>query len=454
MKDELYRRHLKRSRSIRQRSHFGFATVQEEIDWVLKGDRDLRYTPIPTPYGTSYNFDYCGTSTPVKQPHGDFKSDYPYLRCRFLTKGALFVGGVRRQPIFYPPYWYETNTAYWGNLVEAVWSGGMSSTLPFLNSIKNEAQSALTEKILDGLPTWDILTDLAELKETLGFLKEGVGRLTDIVKGCLLRQPATVLKAFRVEPTRRRRKRVNRVIDRNRFLLGNTSRAATKSAADLWLSYRYGLMPLLYSCEDAINAFNTGTIRYKKAFQVTFKNNRLVFREKVEKQSFSNGFLTCDVISKGVSEFTYRLRAIVDFGDALTKRLGLNPWAVPKTLWEIMPFSWVLDWFFNVNAWLDKLRLGDIVGSMSIVGTLKDRVIETRELANLSTIDPTVTFTPKLVHGVQCTAEVRTFQRELVTLNASPPKLEWGIDRFKRYMDTLSLGIQFAKNPTHKGIPK
>lgn len=455
MKDDLYRRHLKKeSISIRQSSHYSFGSIQEELDWALKGDRDSRYTPISTPYGTAYNFDYAGSTTVTKQPHGDFKSDYPYFRHRFLTKGALFVGGELRSPLPYPPYIYTRNTCYWGNLVEAVWSGGMSSTLPFLNSIKTEAQYALTEKVLDGLPSWDILTDLAELKETMGFLKEGVGRLTDIVKGCLLRQPTTVLKAFRVQPTKRRVRRVKRVIDRNRFLLGNTSRAATKSAADLWLSYRYGLMPLLYSCEDAINAFHTGEIRYSKTFQVTFKNNQTTFRDKVEVASFSNGFLLCDVKSIGRNEFTYRLRATVDYGDAITKRLGLNLWAIPKTIWETIPFSWVIDWFFSVNSWLDKLRLDQIAGSISTLGTLKDRVIETRELANLRTADPSFVFTPKAVHGILCTAEVRTFQREIVSLNASPPGLVWGLDRFKRQLDTLSLGIQFAKNPTHKGIPK
>lgn len=452
MDQKLYRRHL----AAKRKTHSFNASAAEEAKWFQPG---YNYTgqQVTTPFGNYYRNEKYVTTTIASQPHGDFKSPYGYHRKRVLNQGNAFIGGHIKQTAtngtVYMRSCYGTAA-----IRDGEWMGGEGSAVSsVLTSVMAEAANAMAEKIIDGFPSWDALTDLAELKETLGFLREGTTRLKDITLGCLTRNPKMVLSAFKVRPTKKRVRHVNTVVDKHRFAVGNTSEAAVRSAADLWLAYRYGFMPLLYSAEDAINAVHTPKSPFEQTHQVTFKGKLNLKSQTITSGGGGSGgsYLKFDVTTKRTLEYSYRLRATVSYRDSLMNRLGLNAWTIPKTLWEIVPFSFVVDWFYDLGGWFSRLNLGNLVASMKVVGTLKDRCLETVYLGNFrpsSTLFKDV-WIPSFSAGAVKTSECRDFRRQLVNITANPPKLQWGIDRWKRELDSISLAIGFVKNPTTRGIP-
>lgn len=450
MDQKLYRRHLAAKRS----KHSFNASAAEEAKWFQPG-YDYTGQQVTTPFGKYWKNEKFVTTTIAGQLHGDFKTPYAFHRKRTLNEGTAFIGGHLRQVdkrgtvYMIPGYGHSP-------VKDGEWMGGESSAVnSVLTSVMTEAANAMAEKIIDGFPSWDALTDLAELKETLGFLREGTTRLKDITLGCLTRNPKLVLSAFKVRPTKKRVRHVRKVIDINRFEVGNTSEAAVRSAADLWLAYRYGLMPLLYSAEDAINAVHTPKSPFEQTHQVTFKD-----KMSLRNQTYSSngggaagGGILYDVTVKRTLEYSYRLRATVSYRDSLMNRLGLNAWTIPKTLWEIVPFSFVVDWFYDLGGWFSRLNLGNLVASMKVLGTLKDRCLETVFISNFRPVSTLYkdTWIPSFSAGAVAKSECRDFRRQLVTIAANPPKLQWGIDRWKRELDSISLAIGFVKNPTLRG---
>lgn len=127
-----------------------------------------------------------------------------------------------------------------------------------------------------------------------------------------------------------------------------------------WMSFRYGLMPLLMDLRDAIEAFRKGLVginsnlRCKRA-SVSFD---LASSSVLRKVGITS--LTVDVVRsyEGTDKYHagvfYTLKS--DWGDYLLSQLGLSPWDIPGIVWEKVPLSFVVDWFVNVGRLLSAIR--------------------------------------------------------------------------------------------------
>lgn len=100
--------------------------------------------------------------------------------------------------------------------------------------------------------------------------------------------------------------------------LGRSRR--TKTAANAWLTYTYGILPLAYAYNDALKAIRNA--------------RRTKFRTMVSERVSTDG-LECIIKVSG------RVRAT-----SLTGRVILNPL---RTGWELLPYSFVIDWFTNIG---------------------------------------------------------------------------------------------------------
>lgn len=125
----------------------------------------------------------------------------------------------------------------------------------------------------------------------------------------------------------------------------------TKSSPNTWLMYRYGIMPFLYDMQGALEVLDT-------------KGNRDTDPVKVSKSYQVSGKVTSQPITmvsttfKEVTEYhnKRRLTAYVQYSNDLlgkASQLGLlNPAALA---WELVPFSFVVDWFIDVGGYLSAL---------------------------------------------------------------------------------------------------
>lgn len=166
-----------------------------------------------------------------------------------------------------------------------------------------------------------------------------------------------------------------------KWRLGNVGKTfkgdfSAKVAADRYMEARYAIRPLIYDMNSVINALS-----HKKSDSV-----RQTFR------GFSSD-------SKSVSsQTTVNINSELHFSDKRTTFVQVNVRAgvlcqvdephwitlwgldqLPEAAWELAPFSFIVDWFFNVgdtiSSWVPRTNLRAIA-SWYVIETITYRLIE------------------------------------------------------------------------------
>jgi hypothetical protein len=138
------------------------------------------------------------------------------------------------------------------------------------------------------------------------------------------------------------------VVKMAKFTKGIIRRGANPEEA--WLEWRYAVQPLMLAVEDVVEAMQQQRPRSKVQ---TFKN----FGEKVVRNEHLFTYNPGTLLFR--SKYTTRFRA----GAALwiNSQHDPSPWGgslndMIQAGWEIVPASFIIDWFIGVGAWLASLR--------------------------------------------------------------------------------------------------
>lgn len=205
----------------------------------------------------------------------------------------------------------------------------LSDLLPKEEINKSIVTSALAEA---NSGTYDLLTEVAELPETLKYL---IGILRDF---------ASALKAVR-----KREVEVKKLF-RNKKQTERTAYELADALASVWLQFRYAISPLAYSFNDVISTLE----EYKRVF-AKYRQRQEDYAEPVEISGLD--ILSHDDFVTSHKVFIKRSFSPEDIVDALLSLLKVNPLA---TAYELIPLSFVVDWFLNI---------GDYITAMT--GTIK-----------------------------------------------------------------------------------
>lgn len=122
-----------------------------------------------------------------------------------------------------------------------------------------------------------------------------------------------------------------------------TSRLSTKDIAGRWLELQYGWLPLLSDVYESSKAFSRiadgpRTEVYK------------VYRRRIKSQSTFESFRFINSTMRSNGSIT----AIMRENLTRPRSLGLeNPASV---IWEIIPYSFVIDWFIPIGTYLENLN--------------------------------------------------------------------------------------------------
>jgi hypothetical protein len=155
---------------------------------------------------------------------------------------------------------------------------------------------------------------------------------------------------------------VNRIRKARKRNLKKSGSNLAQANASAWLEYSYGWAPLLLDGETIIDAALQnrefgGEVRVSRSEVKQFAK---------ETKSFSFGGLTNPIwnrsgtasrsqTARACAGVMYGLKNRTTSGELL-KFLGLRLRDVPSTAWEIIPYSFVVDWFANV---------GDLIRAMT-----------------------------------------------------------------------------------------
>lgn len=137
-------------------------------------------------------------------------------------------------------------------------------------------------------------------------------------------------------------------------------KSAAKFFGDVWLGFGFGINPMLKDIEKAANSILDYTTREDR-------HVRVVGAASVEFLTNGKLFIDCfpgaqlHVSSYGSHKQGVRYVAGIDLklrsgaSYSVTDHLGLKISDLPATLWELTPYSWVVDYFATVSPWLEDM---------------------------------------------------------------------------------------------------
>lgn len=299
-----------------------------------------------------------------------------------------------------------TSSGVPGTWVTGTWPGLLTPHRPALPteyspSDRARMRIAVTEKFLN--TRMELGVELAELPKTMRFVRDSA---------------SAIYRTFRSF----RRGNWRAVADDLGLIGKDKSRFSDPSLplARRWLEYKYALSPIMYSVEDACTVLSNGLGNWyftassrqgKKGNGDSFElsaSNGMKWKRTVHSYGMSCA-LTFDVSSEGMRTFS---------------QLGLaNPLSIA---WELVPFSFVADWFVPIGGWLS--ALGHLSfssfksGSITEIYDTEDELLPCRVSTSGGYYDLTPAGAKTSLRDFKC---VRT----LVTSGVPPmPLPEFGLD--------------------------
>lgn len=128
---------------------------------------------------------------------------------------------------------------------------------------------------------------------------------------------------------------------------------SAKTLSGKWLEVRYGWVPTLYDLEGTLAALNA--IRYPRlTARGTSATEALVTSNHDQVWDPTNGHRLFYKFEKSW-KVSVRAYVLYTVEEAWFKAHRLGLLCPLTTVWELVPFSFVVDWFVNIGEWLDAI---------------------------------------------------------------------------------------------------
>lgn len=265
------------------------------------------------------------------------------------------------KPVATGPLFKETS--FLPRCAHAIYYGGGEAISRDLSlSIDNLLKQAGTDaKAAVAEPEFEALAFAGELRESLSFLHSPLRKWQQFVE-----------KARRDGQRSLRQKLRKKVHNRK------TNPEAIRTTADWissnWLAYRMGVRPIVSETQDAARAVaatyldNKPTRRTARGFASDSKSYSETFSFRIAPFDVKRD----ETSSRDVMVRSGVLYQINRYGTKPGYEFGLDNQRIPRNLWEILPFSWAVDYFANVGSYIGALEPKIQVRELATWTTVKD----------------------------------------------------------------------------------
>jgi hypothetical protein len=119
-----------------------------------------------------------------------------------------------------------------------------------------------------------------------------------------------------------------------------------------WLKYRYGIMPIMYDVDGIVKALEKDK---SKGLQHSRGGANRTRKQETPPTSFVFGNFDHTYKDTFTHEVVVKCGLMYKAELGTDDFLGLNLRSIPSTAWELIPFSFVIDWFANVQTYVNAL---------------------------------------------------------------------------------------------------
>jgi len=216
--------------------------------------------------------------------------------------------------------------------------------------------------------------------------------------------------------------------------IGRAGTDILQVTANEWLKFRYGVLPLMSDIQAVLRELGGkyGVVRRSSRASATLR--------KVSTTTFSTtagGGWSCTQFQRRESEATIRAVSLDEYRTSMAVELGFHHSQLPSTAWDLIPYSFVVDWFINVGDYLNAITPRLDVNHLGGCVTVEDTTV--------TTVTP-IAANPPSTH-VTVTPLTGTYQESVRTKTRSVAlpapglvvKQDFRFDRLTRLGDALSL---------------
>jgi hypothetical protein len=128
-------------------------------------------------------------------------------------------------------------------------------------------------------------------------------------------------------------------------------KALLEDLSNEWLKYRYGIMPAINDFNAAVKALSERQDDSQQ--RVTSRASSSISGNRHTSGMFATSGLFCNFDLDIVSHCQVRAMSIDLYRRTVVRDLGLHFDQIPVTLWNLIPFSFVADWFVNAGNYIN-----------------------------------------------------------------------------------------------------
>lgn len=137
----------------------------------------------------------------------------------------------------------------------------------------------------------------------------------------------------------------------NTFFYKNRARALRFNPADAWLAGRYGVLPILNDVSGILDGMVKPTGRRRK----TTRARGSLTRFDTTSSRYTGSVTYCDYIAQTNDSVTVRAMSLDEYFISRAENIGFSTKGLLTLPWELIPYSFVVDWFANVSDYLNAI---------------------------------------------------------------------------------------------------
>lgn len=339
---------------------------------------------------------------------------------RFGDQGWKITSSPGNGYTYYGEYPSNFVHAHLGLPAPAVWDSSLVEELVALASTK--AWADVKSPAVFGA------VFLGEMRETIRMFKKPLAGLQDFIKD---RRKWEKYRGRKPKGTTRNRQARDRKFT-------ESSQEGLSAAAQCWLEARLGWRPFLMELDALREELEFG--KFDERYTARGSSARTVSSTSSGVQNI--GGMNIDITNAVESNYSVRAGVLYQGECTIPQRMGFSWESIPITAWELIPFSFVVDWFINMGDFIQAMTPKIGVKHLAAWTTVRRSCLSTRTSGAAVFSSPGWT-TQRSPNGV----DEALYETVLRSPSVNHPSLTMDMDivhalRNNRGWDALSLFIQ------------